>query len=221
VAKILLINPNGDRTMEAVIQAGARASASAETTVDCKSIPTAPKFIETYMDELQAGPGMAELLRRDEANYDAFVIACHSDVHMDALREMTRKPVLGIGQSSLHVAVMLGHSFSVIQTTAHSVPMKEDLVRKYGLWDNCASVRAVSDYDPSISNVIKAARQAVDEDGAEVLVLGCAGLAGREKEVQDAVGVPVVDGVACATALAESLVRVGLTVSKRRKYRPD
>lgn len=214
MVRILVVNPNSDRAMEAVIQTAARASVSGGATVDCKSVLTAPAFIETYMDELQAGPGMLDLLRREEANYDAFVIACHSDVHMHALREMTRKPVLGIGQSSLHVAAMLGHSFSVIQTTAHSVPMKEDLVRKYGLWDKCASVRAVRDDDPSIPNVIKAARQAVDKDGAEVVVLGCAGLAGREKEVQDAAGVPVVDGVACATALAESLVRVGLTVSR-------
>lgn len=221
MTKILIVNPNRDTDMEAVILANARKCAPRDTEVDAKSVPSAPLFIENYVDEIVAGTGMLELIEKEEANYDAFIIACHSDVNMDALREKTSKPVIGIGQASLHVASMLGHSFSVIQTTRHSVPMKEDMIRQYGLWERCASVRSVPGDDPTVENMIKAAGEAVEEDGAEVIVLGCAGLAGQEGVIQDALGVPVVDGVACAVFLAAGLVRCGLTVSKRRKYNPQ
>ena len=220
--RILIINPNSDDSMTRLILESARRCASPDTRVDCVSTPEAPIFIENYLDELQCGPGMVDIGRRESGDYDAFIVACHSDVNLDVLREIIDKPVVGIGQASMHAAAMLGHRFSVIQTTDHSVPMKEDLVRRYGLWEKCASVRAVvGNSDSLLGAVAEAAQRAVGEDGAEVIVLGCAGLSGLEKEIERRVGVPVVDGVACAVVLVEGLVRCGLTTSKVRKYRPE
>ena len=220
--RILIINPNSDMNMEEKILKSALQVAGYTTTVHCQSTPGAPPFIENYLDEVLAGPGMVELLRANEDNYDAFIVACHSDVNMEVLREQTAKPVVGIGEASMKLATMLGHKFSVIQTTHHSVPMKEAVVRKYGLMEQCASVRAVDETSPLSmeGQIAAAARIALAEDGAEVLVLGCAGYAGLAEKLSADLGVPVLDGVACAVRLAEAFLACGLTTSKRRRYSP-
>lgn len=223
MVRILVINPNSDLSMEQVIAAGATEYACADTEVVCRSVPSAPEFIENYLDELLCGPGMVELVRQEEANYDAFIIACHSDVNIDVIREITAKLVIGIGEASMKLASMLGYKFSVIQTTTHSVPMKAELVKKYGLSEQCASIRSVDEGLPGtlVEKISSAAQRAVDQDEAEVIVLGCAGFAGLDKAVQSKVGVPVLSGVTCAVLVAEGLVRYGITTSKRCKYRPQ
>lgn len=220
--RILIINPNSDTAMEAKILASGRGVAAAGTVVDCQSVFDAPPFIEDYLDELLAGPGMVRLLKKAEADYDAFIVACHSDVNIEVLREQTLKPVVGIGESSLKLATMLGHRFSVIQTTDHSVPMKEEVVRRYGVLEQCASVRSVDESSdlPMPEQIAAAAGLALAHDGAEVLILGCAGYAGLAEKLTAELGVPVLDGVACAVKVAEAFLACGLTTSKRRKYRP-
>jgi allantoin racemase len=223
--RILIINPNSDTAMEEKILASGSRVAASGTTVHCQSVADAPPFIEDYLDELLAGPGMVNLLRRTEPEYDAFIVACHSDVNIEVLREQTDKPVVGIGDASMKLATMLGHRFSVIQTTDHSVPMKEDVVRRYGLADHCASVRSVDESSllPMSEQIAQAARLALSNDGAETLILGCAGCAGcagLAEKLTAELGVPVLDGVACAVKVAEAFLSCGLTTSKRRKYRP-
>ena len=220
--RILIINPNSDTAMEAKILRSAQSVVAAGTEVHCRSTASAPLFIENYLDELLAGPGMVQLLKDSEAEFDAFIVACHSDVNIEVLREQTAKPVIGIGEASIKLATMLGHKFSVIQTTDHSVPMKEEVVRRYGALEQCASVRAVVEDDSLTSEeqIAQAATLALSEDNAEVLVLGCAGYAGLAGRLSSELGVPVLDGVACAVKLAEAFLACGLTTSKRRKYRP-
>lgn len=220
--KIMIINPNSDEAMSTQILKSARSVCSGDTYVDCFSTPGAPRFIENYEDAIYCGRGMLQLMAEKEKEYDAFIVACHDDVNLDAVREQTEKIVLGIGETSLKVASMLGHKFSVIQTTDHSVPMKEDVVAKYGLERFLASIVAVDDREDVdlVERVIAAAEKAVHEDGAEVVVLGCAGLTGIQDKVEKRISVPVVDGVTCAVKLAEALVASGLKMSKLRKYRP-
>jgi allantoin racemase len=95
--RILIINPNSDPGMTAAIQESAEAFAEDAFEVVTMSTPGAPQFIETYADEVQSAPGMMELLWANEEDYDAFVVACHSDPALDAAKEATRKPVIGIG----------------------------------------------------------------------------------------------------------------------------
>lgn len=112
--KILIINPNSDLEMTEAIQKTADNFAEGEFEVVCKATPAAPKFIETYEDEIKATPGMIQLVREYEDKFDAFIIACHCDPNLDVIKEITRKPVVGIGEASMKIASMLGHSFSVI-----------------------------------------------------------------------------------------------------------
>jgi len=208
IRKILIINPNSDLEMTRVIQETADHFAKGKFEALCQHTPGAPEFIETREDEVLAAPGMIQLVRENNNKYDAFIIACHCDPNMDAIKEITDKPVVGIGEASMRIASILGHRFSIIQTTKESVPLKEALVRKYQLQDSLASVRAPRDISPESSDeekYIKAARAAMAEDRADVIILGCAGLTGLDKRMQKELGVPVLDGVICALILATAL----------------
>lgn len=207
--KILIINPNSDSEMTAAILETAEKFAQGQFEVLCKSTPGAPKFIETREDGVLAAPGMMDLVRENEKEYDAFVVACHCDPNLDVLKEMTPKPVVGIGEASMRMACTLGRRFSIIQTTIESIPIKESLVRKYRLQDALASVRAPDPLHrklPEYEKFLAAAKAAKEKDGADVIVLGCAGLTGMAERLQKALGVPVLDGVVCGLTTAADLL---------------
>ncbi|MHA2358154.1 MAG: aspartate/glutamate racemase family protein [Candidatus Heimdallarchaeaceae archaeon] len=222
--KILIINPNSDLKMTKAIQKTAENFADGEYEVVCHSTPNAPKFIETYEDEIKAASGMIQLVRENEDKFDAFIIACHCDPNLFAIKEITKKPVVGIGEASMKIASMLGHRFSVVSTAKHSIPNKEAVIRRYHLQDAMASVRAPEGDLSNLSDEEKylhAAKLAIEEDMAEVIVLGCAGLTGLDKQLQKKLGVPVLDGVICALIIAAGLVKYGVSTSKIRRYNPD
>ena len=208
--KVLIINPNSDLEMTAAIQRTAKNFARKKFEVLCKSTPGAPKFIETYEDGILAAPGMIGLVRKNDSECDAFIIACHCDPNLDVLKETAKKPVVGIGEASMRIASMMGHRFSVIQTTQESIPMKEALVKKYQLQDGLASIRAPNPEQENMDEdekYLAVARAAMEKDKADVIVLGCAGLTGMDKRLQKALGVPVLDGVACGLIMVTALIK--------------
>ena len=226
--KILIINPNTDQSFTELIGNSAALVAAEGTAVRCLSAPNAPLFIENYRDDVLCAPGMMALVREWEHETDAFVIACTCDPNLDILRELTDKPVLGAGECSMLLSLTLGGCFSVLQTTAHSVPMKRHLVRKYGFEGRCASVVAIDESLGSAGGTMsnrtmedrlyEAGKIAVERDGAEVLALGCAGLAGLDARLRERLGVPVVDGVAASVKIAEAVVSSGNKTSKKGSY---
>jgi len=222
--RILVINPNSDPKMTAAIRQSACDFAADRFEVCCEATPGAPKFIETYEDDVAAAPGMLRLVRQHEDTCDAFVVACHGDSNLDAIKESTKRPVVGIGEASMKIASMLGHSFSVVTTAKRSIPPKRAQARKYHLQDLLVSVRA-PDSDASDCGdeklFLDLARVAVEQDLAEVIVLGCAGLTGMDKLIQEKLGVPTLDGVVCALMIAEGLARYGASTSKVLGYNPE
>jgi allantoin racemase len=222
--RILIINPNSDPEMTAVIQEAANGFAAGDFEAVCKPTPGAPVFIETSNDVVQAAPGMIRLLTENEDQFDAVVVACHDDPNLDALKELASKPVVGIGEASMKIASMLGHRFSVVTTAKHSIPAKEEQVRKLHLEGLLASVKAPPEEMACSSDeekYLKAAQLALDEDMAEVIVLGCAGMAGLDRRLSEKLGAPVLDGVVCALIIAAGLVRYGVSTSKVRRYNPE
>jgi len=210
--------------MTAAIQQSAEVFASGSFEVETVSTPGAPRFIESHADELRCGPGMMEIFESQEAAYDAFVIACHSDVHLEAMREATRKPVIGIGEASMKLASFLGRTFSVVTTHQHSIPGKLEQARKCHVQDLLASVRAPDAGEEGLGGwdlFLELSRRAKEEDGAEVIVLGCAGLAGMDKRIGDALDIPVLDGVVCGLILATGFARYGVGTSKVLYYNPE
>ncbi len=125
----------------------------------------------------------------------------------------------------MRTAGYLGGAFSVITTLRRTVPHTQRLLDRYGVRAQCRSVRAteiaVLDLDgnpETFKQVRDEAREAIESDGADVIVLGCAGMAGLAAALQDELGVPVIDDVAAAAGAAESLVRMGLSTSRAGQY---
>lgn len=222
--RILIINPNSDAAMTAAIQESAEAYAGGEFTVTTEPTPGAPTFIETYQEKLQAAPGMLQLIAQHQTDVDGFVIACHSDPNLDAVKEASTRPVVGIGEASIKLASMLGHRFSIVTTHRHSIPAKLEQVKRYHLHQMLASVVAPHEEHAGLRwyDLFEAlSRRAIDEDLAEVIVLGCAGLSGMDRRLQAALGVPVLDGVVCALILVTGFVRYGVSTSRALGYNPD
>ena len=219
--KILVINPNSSPAMTADIDRCAKAFANGEFQVDTVLTPGAPPYIDTYQDAALACPGMMQIVRENEEAYDAFVVACHCDPNLDVLKEMTDRLVVGIGEASMKMATMLGHRFSVISVGSRSTPIKEEVIRRYRLEGCAGPVRAPEDGLASCREeelFLDAAKKAIEEDMAEVIVLGCAGMCGLDKTMEKALGVPVLDGVTCALILASGMVKAGIATSKKRRY---
>lgn len=227
-ARILFINPNTSEDFTTKIREIVTRYAAPGTEVAALNPASGPRSIESVYDEvLSAAPTLEVALSRLEA-FDAFVVACYSDhPAIAALREVTPKPVLGIAEASMHMACMLGRTFSIVTTNDAWQPLLWDAVRRYGLAERCASVRTTglpvlaleSSARADVSDLILAqARAALTEDGAEVICLGCAGMAGLDKRLEQELGVPVLDGVVCALKLLEGILGYGLQTSKRRAY---
>lgn len=218
---ILIINPNSSLEMTEAIHKNACAFSGDTLNVTTLPTPGASAFVATYEDHAKASSGMAQLLRENQDKFDAFIVACHADPNLNLMKEITKKPVVGIAEASMKMATMLGHSFSVIAPVERTVPNKKALVTEYGLDRYLASVRpaSIEKGNDEAERLIAAGRRAIEEDGAEVLVLGCAGFAGLDKKMEKELGVPVLDGVVCALIIAGGLVQYGVSISKKCRYK--
>ncbi|WP_432455068.1 aspartate/glutamate racemase family protein [Agarivorans sp. QJM3NY_29] len=223
--RILLVNPNTSAAMTEKIAASARLVAAPGTDVLAVHSLQGPASIEGYYDEAMSVPGMLAAIQT-VVNYDAIVIACFDDTGLDALRCVTDKPVLGIGEAATHVASMLANKFSVVTTLARSVPALEHNLLKYGMERKCAKVRssevAVLELEQAnpqaFAKICSEIEQAIAQERAEAIVLGCAGMTDLAETLANKYGLPVLDGVSCAISLCESLVRLGVKTSRLGGY---
>ena len=223
--KICVINPNTTASMTAKIGEAARAAATSGVEIRAVNPSFGPASIEGYYDEAFAVPGLlAEMGKALDA--DAFIVACFDDTGLEAARCMTGAPVVGVGEAAFHMASLIAEKFSVVTTLARSIAPIEKNLAKYGLIARCARVRASNVAVLALEEPGSDARRtiaaeiarALEEDGAEAIVLGCAGMTDLARDLEQQCGAPVLDGVACAVGLAESMVRLGLRTSKRNTY---
>jgi allantoin racemase len=222
---IHVVNPNTTASMTEKIATAARAAASPGVEVSAANPGYGPASIEGYYDEAFSIPGLLDEIAKARGA-DAFVIACFDDTGLEAARCATEAPVIGIGEAAFHMASLIAGTFSVVTTLSRSIaPIRHNLV-KYGLAARCARVRAAEvpvlaledRNSPARATIRAEILRALAEDGSEAIVLGCAGMTDLARDLEREVGVPVLDGVACAVALAESLARLGLRTSKRNTY---
>ncbi|MBE9076795.1 aspartate/glutamate racemase family protein [Romeria aff. gracilis LEGE 07310] len=223
--RIKIINGNTNETMTAGIDAAAQAVRLPQTKVVTVQPESGPESIECFYDEYLAIPGILEQIALDK-DADAFILACWGDPGIEAAREMTTRPVVGIAEASLYIANMLAAKWSVVTTTHRVRDMVEKTVQKTGIRDRCASVRttdlAVLDTnhrDATLEALTIVSQIAIAEDGAEAICLGCAGMSGLDSQLEKRLGVPVIDSVAAAVKLAESLIGLQKLTSKQMTYR--
>jgi allantoin racemase len=144
------------------------------------------------------------------------VIACYSDPGLHALREVTNKPVLGISECGIFTALTLGQRFGVIAILRQSIARHLRYVGALGVADRLAGERPVglpvvelSDEKKTFGRMVEVGRQLRETDGADVVVMGCAGMARYRKPLQEAIGIPVVEPTQAAVAMAIGRVRLG------------
>jgi len=226
VTRIWVINPNTTEAMTATIEKCARAVVAPGTSVTGITSDSGPPSIESHYDEAMSVPGLLRAIARGERErIDGYVVACFGDPGLDAAREVARGPVIGIAEAAMHTASHLGRGFSVVTSLARTMGRAADLAEHYGMQRFCLGIHACDipvldlDTDPDARKIVtEACRDAVDADGSDVVVLGCAGMADMCAPISAELGVPVVDGVMAATLTVQSLVAMGLGTSKRGEF---
>ena len=228
---IIVINPNSSASMTRQLETECSQLSGLHHAVCFDTCEGSPKSIEGHSDGALASYHLLAKIREyqqglNNQQADAYVIACFDDTGLEAARELTDKPVLGIGEASMHAASLLCHRFCVMTTLQRSVPILERNLNQYGLASRCAGVFASHipvlqlESDPnSYSAVMHAARKALQKHHGEALVLGCAGMSHWLDQMQQDLGMPVLDGVRVAIKFAEALVDLKLMTSKVSSYR--
>jgi allantoin racemase len=225
--KILVINPNTTMSMTHAIAEACRKYAKPGTEIVAVSPKRGPRSIEGYVEDYVSAVATLETMVGNRGQYDAFVIACYGDPGLYAARELVEEPVIGIGEASMHMACLVAHKFSIVSVIHRIKPMLEDMVKLAGMSDRCASIRTTDlavldierDYASAEQMLVDEGRRAMEEDGAEAICLGCAGMGPLDKGIQAALGIPVLDGCACAVKLAEACFDYGIKTSKFKAFK--
>lgn len=223
--KILVVNPNTTASMTEKIAAAARRVARPDTRIVATNPEAGPASIQGYLDAALCVPGILDAVSK-AGTFDAVVVACFDDTGVDALRCVLDAPVIGIGEAAYHAASMISPRFSVVTTLSRSVAGLEANLLRYGFDRKCGKVRAsdvpVLKLESGDEGCIRKIRDqielAIAEDGAEAIVLGCAGMTDLMTRLSQEFALPVIDGVTCGVAMAEALVASGLSTSKKRTY---
>lgn len=224
--RISVINPNSTASMTARIAKGARLVARPGTEIVAAEPACGPDAIEGPFDGAVSVPELLKsVAAADLAGADAHVVACFDDTGLDAVRALSSRPAIGIGEAAFHAAALVAHSFCVVTTLCRSVPVIEDNIRRYGFDHRCRKVYAsdipVLALDDPASGAFECISGFIADglgEGAEAVVLGCAGMVAFAAELQRRHGVPVVEGVSAAVGFAETLVACGLSTSKAGLY---
>ena len=225
---ITVINPNTSWEMTAAIGSSAESVAGSDTQIRAVSPSMGPASIESHYDEALAVPGLlAEIAAGQRAGSDGYVIACFGDPGLDAAREVATGPVIGIAEAAMHTASFLGRGFSVVTTLARTCGRAWDLAERYGMRRFCLGVHACDipvlelHTDPvAIKTVTAACAAALERDGSDVIVLGCAGMSAWCGQIGAEIGAPVVDGVAASVLAVQSLVTMGLRTGAQGEFAP-
>jgi allantoin racemase len=225
--RIKLINPNTTQRLTEVMTRCTLELVGPGTEVIGSTPTMGPPSIEGWYDDALAVPGvLAEIEAGEREGVDGYVIACFGDPGLYAARELARGPVIGIAEAAMHAATCIAPGFSVVTTLARTKGIAWHLVERYGMKRFCRNVRAIDiavlDLDQPGTNarrtVIDECRRALDEDDADAIVLGCAGMVDLCHAIEDAIGAPVVDGVTMAVKWVEALVTLGLATAKRGEF---
>lgn len=214
--RLLVINPNSTEAMTGTILAIARAMAPSGAVIEGATNAAAPAAIEGPEDGEAAIPGVLALVR-DNPHHDGYLIACFDDTGLQEAREVTTRPVIGIGEASYLKAAHQGR-FSVVTTVPEAESVIEDNIAQLGLSESCRSVKAaeiaVLDLEFRKTEAVKriSAEIARQCDGNDIsaIVLGCAGMANVLEKLHAPNGVHLVEPVSAGIAhLHHSVVQKG------------
>lgn len=206
--RILVINPNSNRSITARVQAAVQEVRPDGVAIDCRTLTKGPYGIETDEDIASVVPLLTSEISASPG-FDAYVIACYSDPGLAECRDITEKTVLGIQESAVGLSASYGRNFGVIALSRDSIQRHIAYVRELGFQGFHAGERSLeisvdeaANSPATLGKVIATGRQLIEEDGAETVILGCAGMAAHRRPAQEELGVPVIDPTQAAVEQA-------------------
>ena len=215
-ARILVINPNcSDAVTRGIDEACAPLRIPGGPAIECVTLKEGPPGIQTQQDVDGVISPLINLVESRESDYAAFVIACYSDPGLHSVREATGKPVLGISECGILTALTLGQKFGVIAILLQSIPRHLRYVGALGLTDRLAAevpvglpVAELADEKKTFGRMVAAGMQLRDAHGADVVVMGCAGMSRYRKPLQQEIRIPVVEPTQAAVTMAIGRVQL-------------
>lgn len=201
-----------------------------DTKITIVNIKKGPESIEMIYDEVWAElEALLEAEKAEKEGYDAVIDYCFGDPGLIAIKEALDIPVVGLCEPSIHIASTLGRKFSIVSVGgAKAKGMVLEKIKSYGLEHKLASIRLTEikvldikkDFNKLVEALYEEAKKAVEEDGADVIVLGCGSLLNIAEILQKRLGVPVIDPGLAALKYTEMLVKLGLKHSKKAYPKP-
>jgi Asp/Glu/hydantoin racemase len=215
--RILVINPNSTVSVtRAIDDAMAPLRIPGGPEIACLTLEDGPPGVESQTDADAVIQPLCRVIRERETDAAAFVIACFSDPGLFSAREATAQPVLGIAECGILTALTLGHRFGVISILARSVPRHLRYIAAMGLGQRMAGdlpiglgVTELDDARMTLTRMVDVGRRLRDGHGADVLVMGCAGMARYRSDLEEALQIPVVEPTQAAVTMALGRVRLG------------
>jgi len=226
--RLLFINPNISDSVSELIGSEARRAASLDTEISVLTAPFGVAYIETRFEALIGAYATATLAAEHYAKHDAIVVAAFGDPGLAGLREALPIPVLGLTESALMSASMLGQRYSIVAISRRITAWYRETVEANGLGQRLASIRHLDQPLADIGRVqedhadrlVALCESAVKDDGADVIIIAGAPLAGLARTVRDRIAVPVVDGVSSAVRHAETLVALNPRAARSGSFAP-
>ena len=215
--RILLINPNISASVSELIDAEAKRSASAGTRIQTVTASFGVAYIETRVEALIGAYAAAQLAGEHAGHYDAVVVAAFGDPGLPGLKEVLPCPVVGLTQAALASACLLGNRISIVAISRRIRAWYQETVDSYGLGSRLVSIRSLDD---KAASLLATANLCVSEDGADVIILAGAPLAGLARSLSGKLPVPVVDGVSSAVRHAETLIRLNAGQTTTGSFSP-
>ena len=212
--RILLLNPNTSASLTALLNTAGEAAKAPGTELVPITAPRGVPYIASRAEAQIGGAIALEMLAEVHRDYDAAIIAAFGDPGLMGARELFDLPVVGMAEAAMLAACMLGRRFSIVTFARALGPWYQECVEMHGLTGRCASIRMLDGSFGAISEVqsekedllVALAARAVEEDEADVIILGGAPLAGLAPRVRDRIAVPVIDQMAASVKMAEALV---------------
>jgi Asp/Glu/hydantoin racemase len=214
--KLLIVNPNVSHSVTELIASEAKRSASPDTELTLLTAAFGVAYIETRVEAAIGAYATLIELANHHTGHDAAVVAAFGDPGLEAAREMLPIPVVGLTESALMSAAMLGGRIGIVAISQRIRAWYRETVVRYGMESRLAGIRCLDEplrdigfvQQDKSEQLVKLCDAAIREDGADVLIIAGAPLAGLAREVEHRISVPIVDGVSCAVRQAELLARL-------------
>ncbi|WP_433509327.1 aspartate/glutamate racemase family protein [Nonomuraea sp. CA-143628] len=225
--RLLVVNCNTSSEVTATIVTNARAAAGPGTEIIGIQPAWGPESAEGYFESFVSAAAVLDAVATYPEPFDAVVMAGFGEHGREGARQLITQPVVDITEAAAQVASLVSHRFGVVTTMATAIPGIEESLRNSGLGERCTAVVAtdvpvvsIHDSGDELVETLSRAAETLLDRGADAIVLGCAGFAGLDQLLEQRLGVPVIDPVASAVVIAQSLVSLGKKTSKKGAFAP-